>query len=246
MVSPDGGTETANLRLLGGFELRMGGGLASLPTSSERVVAFLALHDQQASRGLVAGTLWPDSPEDKARGSLRSALWRLQLTAKDVVHATAATLRLADRVEVDLYQCRDLASRARDGLLEAPNGHPQSLCRMLSAELLPGWYEDWVLLEAERWRQVRLHELESIARQFIELGRYSDAVLIALEAKDAEPLRESSRALLIEAHLHLGNRNEALRQFELYRKVMAEELGLEPTLQLHALVEGGTQLIPTS
>lgn len=244
MVSREGDGRQIQLCLLGGFELWIRGGLVSLPTSSERVLAFLALEGHQASRALVAGTLWPDAPEDKARGSLRSALWRLHLGAKDVVTATASSLRLADGVSVDVHQCQNLARRMIDTSRGPLNGEHDELCRMLSTDLLPGWYEDWVLLEAERWRQVRLRELESLTRRFIDDGRHSEAVLIALAARDAEPLRESACALLIEAHARQGNRSEALREYELYRKLMAEELGLEPTFRLHQVVERLSQPLP--
>jgi len=232
------------LRLLGGFELRVEGTAVTVPTASERIVAFLALHDGQASRPLVAGTLWPNAPEDKSRGSLRSAIWRLQVVAKGVVQATTTNLRLAASVRVDIDECRDLAARSAEQPKDCTDRDARMLCAMLSADLLPGWYEDWVILESERWRQVRLHDLETVARRLIDVGRYADAVLVALEAKDAEPLRESARAVLIEAHLRQGNRNEALRQYETYRKVMAEELGLEPTGRLHQLVEGLEQVSP--
>jgi SARP family transcriptional regulator, regulator of embCAB operon len=234
MTSLEHGVEEAAVQVLGGFELWVGGRLVPVPTSSERVLAFVALHGRQAARGLVAGTLWPDSPEEKARGSLRSALWRLQIAAEGVIKATTGSLRLADGVRVDIDECRALASCVSDAAL---NSTSRSFLQMLSAELLPGWYEDWVMLEAERWRQVRLQELELLARRFLDEGRYPDAVLIALEARDAEPLRESACALLIEAHLRQGNRSEALRQYDSYRKVLAEGLGREPTLRLHNLVE---------
>jgi len=65
---------------------------------------------------------------------------------------------------------------------------------VLSADLLPDWYDDWVLLEAEDWRQLRLHALEALAGRLIALGRWGEAANAAGAAVRAEPLRESARA----------------------------------------------------
>jgi hypothetical protein len=75
---------------------------------------------------------------------------------------------------------------------------------VLSADLLPDWYDDWVLLEAEDWRRLRLHALEALAGRLIALGRWGEAANAAGAAVRAEPLRESARAALIQAHLAVG------------------------------------------
>ena len=107
---------------------------------------------------------------------------------------------------------------------------------VLSADLLPDWYDDWVLLEGEDWRQLRLHTLEALARQFTTDGRYGDATGAALAAVRADPLRESPHTTLIHAHLAEGNQSEAIREFDRYRAQLRSELGLEPTAELQALI----------
>jgi DNA-binding SARP family transcriptional activator len=106
----------------------------------------------------------------------------------------------------------------------------------LSADLLPDWYDDWVLIEAEDWRQLRLHALEALAGRLIALGRWGEAAGAAWAAVRAEPLRESSRAALIQVHLAEGNQSEAMREFMRYRALLDAELGLAPTARLHELV----------
>ena len=108
----------------------------------------------------------------------------------------------------------------------------------LSAELLPGWYEDWALVEAENWRQLRLHALEAVAGVLAGAGRFGEAVGAAQAAVAADPLRESPRAALIAVHLGEGNQSEALREFERYRLRLDAALGLEPTARLRALLPG--------
>jgi DNA-binding SARP family transcriptional activator len=108
----------------------------------------------------------------------------------------------------------------------------------LSDEILPGWYDDWVLFEAENWRQIRLHALEALADRLTQRRRYADATAAALAAVRAEPLRESPRAALIRVHIAEGNPTEALREFARYSELLRLELGVEPTEGLSELVGG--------
>ena len=113
----------------------------------------------------------------------------------------------------------------------------------LSNEILPGWYDDWVLVEAEAWRQVRLHALEALADSLSKRRQYADAATAALAAVKAEPLRESPRAALIRVHIAEGNPSEALREFAQYGELLRLELGIEPTERLRALV---SELLPVT
>src|SRR4029450_4433688 len=109
---------------------------------------------------------------------------------------------------------------------------------VLSAELLPDWNDDWVLLEAEEWRQLRLHALEALAGCLAAAGRWGEAAGAASAAVRADPLRESARASLIQVHLAGGNQSEAVREFARYQALLHVDLGLEPTLRLRDLIEG--------
>jgi DNA-binding SARP family transcriptional activator len=182
----------------------------------------------------VAGTLWLDATEERAGASLRSALWRLpQPDGAAVVEATTTHLRLARDLAVDV---QELAARAED--LDSPAaGDDHGLGPSgLSRDLLPDWYEDWVVLERERFRQLRLHALEAQCRRLTEAGRFGAAVQAGLAAVAGEPLRESAHRTLIQAHLAEGNPGEAVRQYHLYRRLLAGELAIEPSAAIRELV----------
>jgi DNA-binding SARP family transcriptional activator len=96
---------------------------------------------------------------------------------------------------------------------------------MDSLELLPGWYDDWVLLERERTRQRLLHALEALSREHRAAGRCAEAVEAALVAVNAEPLRESAHRELLESHLAEGNWVEAMhnvRRLSAVRQAIGE------------------------
>jgi len=106
----------------------------------------------------------------------------------------------------------------------------------LGGDLLPDWYDDWVLVERERLRQLRLHALEALAISRMEAGRHGEAAGAALSAVSIEPLRESAQRVLIRVHLAEGNVGEAVRQYHSYKQLLLEELGLAPSDQLESLM----------
>ena len=228
----DGASREVVLRLLAGFGVEVGGEEVSLPGSAQRVVAFVALHERPVLRSYVAGMLWLDWPETRAAGNLRSALWRIQWHAPALVAADPHMLRLAPCVRVDL---REAESLARSELAGRSSGVPR---QSLTLDLLPDWYDDWVLLERERFRQLRLRALESRCTRLTAAGRLDEAFEAGLLALAGEPLRESAHRALVRLHLAEGNAAEALRQFRLCRRLLFEQLGVEPSPLMLDLVAG--------
>lgn len=157
---PAASPDRASLSLLNAFELRCDGHLVNLPLSAQRLLAFLALHEYPLQRVYVAGTLWIDASDDRAGACLRSSLWRLNRPGHLVVEATSTHLRLAPGVDVDLRRALAVAHRLLDGSADAADLDAGE--EVLRGELLPDWYDDWLLFERERFRQVSLHALEAV------------------------------------------------------------------------------------
>jgi DNA-binding SARP family transcriptional activator len=103
-------------------------------------------------------------------------------------------------------------------------------------ELLPGWYDDWVSVERERTHQLRLHVLEALARELAERGAYAHALQAALKAIELDPLRETARRAVINVHLAQGNTADALREYQRFRDLLQEELGVGPTRYMSELI----------
>ncbi len=227
------------IALLGGFSLLHDGGPMPISTSpgAERLLAFVALRNRPIRRGLVAGTLWPDVEEGRANASLRSALARLGAAGRQALDVDAVHVSLAQGVSVDVAEARALAHGLLGGCLR-PDGRdlgPEAL-GLLSADLLPGWYDDWAILEADKWHELRRHALEALAHILTAMSRFGEAALAALAAVKAEPLSESARAALIRVHLAEGNRAEAVYELERHDRLLRAELGLKPSGELRRLV----------
>jgi SARP family transcriptional regulator, regulator of embCAB operon len=165
------------VRVLGGFALFWDGVALRIPRASQRLLAFLALQPGMVKRATIAGTLWPDASESHAYSNLRSALARLRGTAHKALAASKLELGLAEGVMVDVRYGQGLAQRLLDPAV-TPDQSELGMAAVpaLSADLLPDWYDDWVLLEAEGWRQLRLDALEALAGRLIAIGRCGEAV----------------------------------------------------------------------
>jgi DNA-binding SARP family transcriptional activator len=220
--------------LLRGFELVEDGEPVQLPVSAQRVLAFLALQSRPVQRLYVAGALWLDSSESKANASLRTALWRLGRSAHKLVEATPTHLSLASNVEIDVREAKAVAESVIAGAASAVFHRTSSLTH--AGEILPDWYEDWVLIEREHFRQLRLHALEALCEQLTAAGRFAEAAEAGAAAVKAEPLRESAHRALIKAFIAEGNCGEALRQYDQYQGLLGQQLGLEPSHLMEDLV----------
>jgi DNA-binding SARP family transcriptional activator len=222
------------IRVINGFRVCLDGRTLLLPVAAQRVVAFVVLHDEPMLRSYVAGNLWPDVTEQRAAGNLRTTLWRLSRLPA-LVGSGRRHVWLEPEVTVDFREATEIARR----LMVDPDGvsPAASRCPALLGDLLPDWYDEWAIMERERFRELRIHALESIGRGMMRMGKYAAAVQAGLAAARAEPLRESSHRLVVEAHASEGNVAAAMRQFETFRAALKRELGVEPSRLMCSLVD---------
>lgn len=229
---PDSATCSAPMlvHLLNGFRLDIGQHEVELPAHAQRVVAFLALSRPSGMaqhRTALAEQLWCDGPRPRAQASLRTAIWRIRQADDRLVHADRAHVYLDALVEVDVERSLSQAGRL---LNEDSDLEPDDTATTgLVADLLPGWEEEWLIVERERIRQVRIHALVALSHRLRRLGRFVPALNAAYTAITAEPLQESARAALVEIHLAEGNVVEARRQVDQYVRLLWDEMQLTPS-----------------
>ena len=225
------------LTLLGGFTLVRENEEIVLPLSAQRLVALLALRERPLSRAYLAGLLWPDYSSGRSLADLRTALWRANHSRASVVATAGMRLSLRAEVKVDV---RALTALGRGAAGPAAKSVIAELAGMswfeLSLDLLPDWYDEWLVDDREGVRQLRLHALEGLTDELSLRGRHAEAIQAALAAVRIEPLRETAHATLIRAHLAEGNRSEAQRQFCRCRDILAAELAVEPSESIPRLI----------
>lgn len=234
-VCAPGGAAPPSIRLLGNFAVRVDDRSVALPSNGQRVLGFLAVAGFEQRRDAVATHLWPAAAPDRAMSNLRTALWRVRQAHPAIVRACRDSVRLDDAVEVDYDQ---LSTQARQLIAEDEPGDMVSVLEpdRLEADLLPGWDEEWLLIERERYRQLRIHALETLSGLLTARGLFGRAIDVACAAIRVEPLHETAHAALITAHLAEGNRTEAVRHFRSYVRLLADETGLSPSTRLTTLL----------
>ena len=219
-----------HLVLLGSFTLTEGGAPVEVPGAVQRLVAWLALRGR-AHRVTVAGVLWPDHPEARAMANLRNAVWRLHRVAPGLVDSHREWLALADDVEVDVVELEHAARAAYDGEPDARHE-----IAVADGDLLTGWFDEWLVVDRERLRQLRLHLLELRAARLTDRGQFGLALEDALVALRADSLRESAHRAVIRVHLAAGNRADAVHAYQACRATLARELGVRPSPETSDLV----------
>jgi DNA-binding SARP family transcriptional activator len=222
------------LRLLGGFELWTSAGLVPLAWDAQRLLALLAIRDRPLLRAKVSGVLSPDVNDARASYVLRAALWKVRRADRDLVASVGTHLGLGSTVVVDVVRMIRRVRRLVDDPVEV--GGTAADLTLLADDLLPDWDEDWVIIERERLRQLRLHALEGLCELLSHADRHAEAIQAGLAAVAAEPLRESAHRVLIKAHLAERNVSEAWRQREAYRALLGEALGIEPSAEFDRLL----------
>lgn len=197
---------------------------------ARRLLALLALRGA-LTRAEIRRVLWPDEHDSASAARLRNSLWRLAEARSVLLHESGGFLDLVPDVSVDVDQLFQAAAAVDEGL----TGIPASV---FEADLLPGWDEDWLVVDRERVRQARLHALEGLSAWHLEARRYGAALDAGLAALNADPLRESAHRAVIRAHLAEGNLCAAIRQYQRCRDLLWDDLGVMPSRALQDLVAG--------
>lgn len=218
-----------------------------LPGAQGRLVlASLAASDDPIARPILADRIWGDRPPgawDRHLSVVVSKLRRIlaRVEAETVISTSAGaySLRLADGSEVDIRSARRDAGRAERALA---GGSPERALSLAEAartiarrEFLPGDDGTWVDAMRFELQQLLVRALEVVADAQRELGNLREALTSAEEVSDLEPFRETSYRRLMRLHLESGNRAEALLVYERCRKLLADELGVDPAPETHEL-----------
>ncbi len=238
-----------HIHLLGEFRLRATD-ISVTTLDQERLQALLAyLLLQRAtpqSRQQLAFQLWPDSTEAQARINLRTLIHRLR---QALPHADAFVRIDAQMVQwrsdspctldVDAFEqaLARVAQAGQRGDQTAARSALQEAVDLYRGDLLPGWYDDWVLLERERLRQAFLAALERLIVLLEQAGDYPTAIGYAQQLLRHDPLREATYQHLMRLHALSGDRASAVRAYQTCVTILERELSVEPSPATHEAYE---------
>lgn len=220
------------LSLLGGWDLTSHGNPIQLCAREQRLLAILGLWGWRRPRPALAGTLWPTSTDEHALGSLRVAVRKIRAVAPKLLESTRSSVTLTDRVAVDIHLVMSVLTRPPGDLIAEPG-----LVDVLDyPELLPGWYDDWLLVCREQMDQQRLRLLVTTARLAFDATDWQTALAAASLARRIEPLHDRANELVVRSLLRSRDRVGALRALASYRDLLQQELGVAPSPALERVV----------
>jgi predicted ATPase/DNA-binding SARP family transcriptional activator len=223
------------------------------------LLVYLAVEaDHPQRRESLVGLLWPECPDEVARHNLRQALFNLRraigdqtasppylLISREAIQFNRASDSSLDLAQFDaiLQACKQDRSRgSEDPSIRA--ARLEEMVKLYRGEFLHGFFledsaefEQWALVQRESLHQQALDALSTLAEYYEQHGDFQAARRHALRQLELDPWREEAHCQAMRALALDGQRSAALAQYEACRRVLAEELGVEPSARTRELVE---------
>lgn len=248
-----------SINLLGLFQIALNGVPVSFATDKARaLLAYLVVESNTLHRReALAGLLWPDQPEAKARQNLRQALLQVRQAIGDC-EQTPFLLIGREGVQFDAASDYELDVATFTALVETNQRHAhrrrascrpclqrmEQMAELYRSDFLARFFlsdsnafEEWALLKREWLRRHAVDALACLADYYERRGELERARHYAWRQVELEPWREEAQRQLIRLLALSGQRSAALAQYEACRHILTQELGVEPMAETAALVE---------
>src|SRR6187455_1175203 len=224
------------IRLLGTFDIKDGKkalSIASRPAQS--LFAYLILNAGTAHRReKLAGMLWPDSPENTARNNLRHALWRIRKALPAgaghlVTDDLSVCFNASSQYWLDVQNLERLEESASIDELMITLAEYQG-------ELLPGFYDEWVVLEREHLSAAFEHHMARLLSLLEEQKRWLDILEWGERWLKLGQKPEPAYRALMSAHAAKGDMSKVAATYERCVKSL-KEFDIEPSELTRALYQ---------
>lgn len=250
-----------SLYLLGPFQATFDGApLRGFTYDKVRaLLAYLAVEAScPHSREALATLLWPECPPEAARASLRKALSVLHQAIGNKEAASPYLITQQDQVQFNAASHHWLDVAVFQSKLDAVDQHAhlrldscaeciqalEDAVSLYRGEFLQGLivedsieFEDWTLTCREQFRARLLTALHELTLHYLHRGKTSRAQQYALRQVEIEPYREEAHRVLMRILAQGNQRSAALAQYETCRRILNDELGVEPAHETRALYE---------
>lgn len=202
------------------------------------LLCYLLLNPGAHSRSQLAGLLWGEMSEARARANLSTAVYNLRQLLPNTIEATRKTAAFNPNQPVWLDTA--VLQQALDGTARPLAG----AAALYRGNFLDGNYpqdapelESWLQQERERWRLLALTALDRLVQQQSQAGAWQEAIGSLRRLLAIEPWREESHRALMRLLARTGQFNAALVQYETCRTLLQEELGVEPMAETTAVYQ---------
>ncbi|MFI6299141.1 BTAD domain-containing putative transcriptional regulator [Nonomuraea sp. NPDC050790] len=205
----------------------------------QAVLATLLLHSgQTVSTGRLVDLVWEEAPPSSVRGQVAAAISALRGALRKaggdpaLIETVAGGYRVPGTLALDALTVEQGIAAARQEALGGRKGQAadmfRAMLRLWRGPVLGGITSSALLNAASRWEELRLAALEECAELELELGHHRELTAELRSFVGEHPLRERARAQLMLALSRSGRQAEALAVYDEGRRLMVDELGLEP------------------
>ncbi len=231
------------VRLLGGFEIERDDKLVAITSRpAQSLFAYLILNAGMSHRReKLAGLLWPDSTEENARDYLRHGLWKLRKaiekkSSKDAVVSYILADDLSVSFNPEAPYSLDAATIEKIDTGSTSTDELMGALLLYEGELLPGFYDEWVVLEREHIQAVFEQKMECLLEHLQKEGRWNDILDWSERWFSFGQKPETAYRSLMIAYAARGDMSKVAGTFERCTKSLGE-FGFEPSEQTRILYE---------
>jgi len=218
---------------------------------SQVLFAYLLLNRHRTHpREVLANLLWAEVGQDQARKSLNTTVCRLRKALKVAVHNPDDAYILSKSLgelgfnpqsqywlDVEAFEqpAQQILSKALPNVTTEEVASLDQVTQLYQADLLEGFYQEWVLQERERLRCLYLASLRYLMQYYQYQGNNEKSLEYGLKILRLEPLREEVQREVMCLYHDSGQRALAIRQYKLCCQVLDAELGISPMPETQAL-----------
>ena len=233
--------------LFGKLRLRVKGG-APIEIDSLRaqeLFCYLLLYrDRPHTRERLADILWAGSSPSQSKQYLRQTLWQLRamldpvsqpdhpilLAESEWIQVNADAALWLDVAEFE--KAYNLARGTRGYQLDAPRAEAlRQAIPLYHGDLMENWYQDWCILEQERFQNMYLDMLQKLMALCEFSKEYEEGLHYGTLILRCDRAREKAHRRIMRLRYLIGDRTGALRQYERCAQILRDEFGVEPSQQ---------------
>ncbi len=235
------------VQLLGGFQVeRDGVALTAFHSQkAQSLLAYLLVYrDRAHPRSVLATLFWGESDEARAQANLRNALYSLRHMLEGpkgrfgqyiLTEGGAVRFHPKSSYALDVAEFEETIESALHTAGEERATLLTKAIALYKGDLLPGFYDDWVVIEQEHLRELYLQALKELVAYHAEHREYSAAILWARRVISVSPLQEEMHRALMQLYALTGDRTAALHQYVECEAVLQKELNAAPLPETQAL-----------
>jgi DNA-binding SARP family transcriptional activator/predicted ATPase len=227
--------------LLGQFKLQANDLPIVLPSRpAQSLLAYLVLNAGVTHRReKLANLIWPEATETNARSYLRQALWRIRKSLESGALNCEDYLQISD-ISVFFNDHSNYWLDA-DLLLETVEAQPIEemieIIDLYRGELLPGFYDEWIILERDRLQSAFHQKMNLLLESLIQTGQWHDALMWSEQWIRLGYSPEPAFRALMSAYAGLGDQGMVSATYQRCADSLNRELGLEPSPETQRLYE---------